>query len=332
MRNPIIYALLLLPILFTSNSAIAENATITATITLVPQSVPIHYVTSGTISSDHRVAIGSRLSGYISGLTVREGARVTKGELLFRIDPVDVRQQLTQAKADLSNAATDLNRFRALLKAKAVSRQQFDQAKLRFEVAQSKVDQARNQLNYAVVKSPLNGVVVAKRQHSGDLAVPGAPVLMIENTNNLMVDTYISEQFVPHIHIGNQAMVRIANNQRPVTAIVRQVVGAANHSSHQFLVKLSLPANSGARPGMFAKVAFITGTRQVLLLPASSIIHRHGLSGVYLVDNQSIAHWRIVRLGIDRGKSRIELAAGLDAGATIVQHPANTLRSGDKIQ
>ncbi len=302
------------------------------TITLVPQQVPIHYVTSGTISSDHRVAVGSRLSGYIGDLTVREGARITKGELLFRIDPVGVRQQLAQARADLADARTDLQRFRALLKAQAISRQRFDQARLRFKVAQSRVDQARNQLNYAVVKSPLNGVVVAKLQHSGDLAVPGAPVLMIENTSNLMVDTYISESFVPRIRIGNPALVRIANNRHPVTAIVRQVVGAADSASHHFLVKLTLPANSGARPGMFAEVAFITGTRQALLLPASAIIHRHGLNGVYLVDSQNIAHWRLIRLGAHRDDGQIEVAAGLDAGATIVQHPANTLHSGDKVQ
>ncbi|MDX8409784.1 MAG: efflux RND transporter periplasmic adaptor subunit [Mariprofundales bacterium] len=328
MRNPMIYALLLLPALFSSNNAIAANATIT----LVPQSVPIHYVTSGTISSDHRVAIGSRLSGYISDLTLRAGARVTKGELLFRIDPVDVRQQLAQAKADLANATTDLNRFRALLKEHAASRQQFDQAKLRFDVAQSKVDQARHQLSYAMVKSPLNGVVVEKRQHNGDLASPGAPVLMIEGTNNLMVDAYVSEQFVAQIHIGDQARVRIASSPHPVTALVRQVVGASNHASHQFLVKLSLPANSGARPGMFAEVAFTTGTRQTLLLPASAIIHRHGLNGVYLIDNQGIAHWRLIRLGEDRGDNQIELAAGLDAGATIVLKPAGTLHSGESIE
>jgi len=298
---------------------------------VTPMTVPIHYVTSGSVTSDHRVAVGSRLSGYIRDLTVREGERVTRGQLLFRIDPVDVRQQLAQSKANLANARTDLKRYQSLLDSKAISRQQFDQVKLRFDVASSKVKQARNQLQYAVVTSPLDGVVVQKQKHNGDLASPGSAVLMVENTLKMTVDTKVSEQFVPRIHIGDHPLVRITGFPQPLQATVRQVVAAAESRSHQFLIKLTLPDGSNARPGSFAEISFVTGEREVLALPPSAMIHRHGLDGIYLVDNQGIAHWRLVRLGALLENGHIEIAAGVTTGSKVVAHPATTLHSGTRV-
>ncbi|MDX8413053.1 MAG: efflux RND transporter periplasmic adaptor subunit [Mariprofundales bacterium] len=298
---------------------------------VTPMTVPIHYVTSGTVTSDHRVAVGSRLSGYIRDLTVREGERVTHGQVLFRIDPVDVRQQLAQSKANLANARTDLRRYQTLLDNKAISRQQFDQVKLRFDVAASKVKQARNQLQYAVIKSPLDGVVVQKKRHNGDLASPGSAVLMVENTLKMTVDTRVSEQFVPRIHIGDHPLLRITGFPHPLRATVRQVVAVADSRSHQFLIKLTLPDGSNARPGSFAEISFVTGSREVLALPSSAMIHRHGLDGVYMVDGQGVAHWRLVRSGVVLENGYIEIAAGATSGTQVVTHPTTKLHSGSRV-
>jgi len=321
------FTLLLMPNL--SGAANIDNRS--DTVILTPIAVPVHYITTGTVTSDHKVAIGSRLSGYIRDLKVREGERVSKNQLLFRIDPVDVRQQLAQSEANLSNAHADLRRFQSLLDHKAINRQQFDQVQLRFDVAKSKVKQARNQLNYAVVRAPLDGVVVQKRQHNGDLATPGTPVLMVENTLNMTVNTQVSEQFVAQIHIGDHPLVRMTGFAQPLTATVRQVVAAADSRSHQFLVKLTLATDRRVRAGAFAEIIFVTGTRQVMALPTAAIIHRHGLDGVYWVDTNHIVHWRLVRLGAQLDDGRVEIAAGLNAAAQVVRHPLPTLHSGDSI-
>ena len=123
------------------------------------QKVPRVYITSGVVTSDHRISVSSRISGYIHEIAVREGDRVHKGDVLFHIDPADARQALEQARADLADARTDLDRFRSLLASEAVSRQQFDKVKLRYQVAKSKVAQAENQMSYAIVRAPVDGLV-----------------------------------------------------------------------------------------------------------------------------------------------------------------------------
>ncbi len=295
------------------------------------QALPVIYATSGIVTSDHRVAVSSRLSGYIRDIRVKEGSRVKKGDELFRVDPVDARQQLAQAKADLENAKVELNRFESLLADKAVSQQQFDQVKLRYEVAKSKVTQAENQLRYAVVRAPVNGIIVEKRLNVGDLASPGTPILTLEDPLHLLVETYVSEKHIASIQEGDAVTLNIAAIKQQLQGEVRQVVQVADARSHKFLVKASIPPHKNVRPGIFVEVAFSVGQRQSVMLPVSAIVSRNDLSGVYIVDENNIAHYRLLRLGQVRG-SQVEVAAGLTAGQRIVNHPPKGLLTGMKVQ
>ncbi len=297
------------------------------------------YVTSGTVTSDHRVSISSRISGYIRKLTVREGDRVKKGQVLVRVDPVNARQALVQAEADLADARADLQRYEALFRAHAASQQQLDRVRLRYKVARSQVAQARNQLGYAEVLSPVNGVVVEKRLSKGDLAQPGAPILTIEDPASLLVNTYVSEQFVSGIHAGDTVEVDIPSMKRHIDGVVRQVVEAADAVSHQFLVKIALASDPDVHPGMYAQVGFSIGKRKALLIPRAAVIERAGLHGVYVVDAQGVVHYRQIRLGnlveaVDGSDAdgRIEVLAGLHDGDRIAWAGHPPLKTGMSVQ
>jgi len=298
-------------------------------ITLQAEDVAEHTISSGNVTSDKRISIASRLSGYIGNIAVREGDRVRQGDALFRVDPVDVMQSVNQARADLGNAEVDLRRYQSLLKENAVSKQQFDQIKLRYTLAKSKLTQAENQLQYAEVKAPVDGTVVKKLLNSGDLASPGAIVLILENSQQLSVETHVSERFIAAIHEGDEASMELASLHQPLKAVIRQVVPAADPLTHQFLVKLSLPVKPEILPGMFAEVRFTIGSRKALLLPATAIIQRHGLHGVYLVDADNILHYRLIRPGREID-GRVEALAGLSDGDRIATSVRPDIVSGVK--
>ena len=294
------------------------------------QAVPAYYTTSGTVTSDHRVSISSRLSGYIRELTVREGDQVKAGQILVRVDPVDAKQALIQAKADLADAEADLNRYKELFKSGAVSKQQLSKIELRYTVAKSQVKQASNQLSYAEVRSPVAGVVVEKRLSQGDLAAPGMPILTIEDPASLLVETYVSEGFISKIHENDIVDVTIPSLKQTFEGTVRQVVQAADPVSHQFLVKVALKASADIHPGMFAQAGFRVGERQAILVPQSTLKTHSGLHAVYVLDSHGISQYRLVRLGQTLGDN-VEVVAGLHDGDTIVWGNPN-IKTGMKIQ
>ncbi len=297
----------------------------TATARLVR--LPVWLTTGGSVTSDHRVSVSSRLSGYIRGLRLREGQHVKKGDLLFRIDPVDVNQALNQAKADAAHALAEKKRYEALLKSQAVTRQQYDQVALRYTLARSRVKQAANQLHYTDVRAALDGVVVSKLMHNGDLASPGQVVLVIENPRQLLVETHVSDGQVRFLHEGDSAELRFSGQSRPVQARINHIVEDDKPASHQFLVKLAMLNTEGIRPGMFAHVRFRQAEREALMIPQAAIVHRNGLSGVYVVDDKGLLHYQLVRLG-ERQGDQVEITAGLDSGARLVSPMQSGVRSG----
>lgn len=300
------------------------------TIKVEASQVPVAYVTSGSVTSDHRVSISSRLSGYIREMKVREGDMVKKGDVLVRVDPVDAKQALIQAQADLADAKADADRYGELLKAGAVTSQQADKVMLRYKVAQSQVEQARNQLSYAEVRSPVAGVVVEKRLSQGDLAAPGIAILTLEDPASLLVEAFVSERHVSSIHEGDKVDIEIASLQQHYEGVVRQVVQAADPVSHQFLVKIALPAASEIHPGMYAQTGFRVGERQAILVPSAAVVSRAGMHAIYLVDANGIARYRLIRVGETRGDN-VEVLAGLEDGDVIAWNGTPALHSGVRV-
>jgi len=313
-------------------------------ITLTPQPIPVFYNSSGVVVSEQRVTITSRLSGYIRDLAVNEGDRVKIGQVLFRVDPVDTRSRqesakasLIQAEADLDDAEADKQRFETLFEQGAVSQRQLDKNRLRVKVAHSAVKQAKaalrsaqNQLTYAEVRAPSDAIIVRKLKRNGDLATPGAPVLMLENPEQLVVDTHVDEANISHIQAGDKVQLRFPAFNKQLTGEVLQVVGAADPVAHNFLVKIHLPEEANVLAGAYVKVRFTIDTREALMLPEQALHNRADLPAVYVADKQNIARYRLVRLG-QQFDGLVEITSGLTAEAKIITRAEDVVRSGMKI-
>jgi RND family efflux transporter MFP subunit len=300
--------------------------------------------TPATVVAETQVRMASRLMGYIRAIDVAEGQRVAVGQRLFSIDPVEAQGQVDQARAALrqaedahADARLEYERFAALLKEEAVTRQQYEKMKLQADIAESRVTQAKaalasagNQLRYATVTSPIAGVVTAKLARAGDLATPGQPVLVIEDPDRLQVETQVPEHLLKSLKPGAVVAVEVDGIDGTLEARVARTSPAADPVSRTFLVKLDVAA-TGLRSGLFARALFPIGEREVLTVPESALVRRAGIDGVFVVDADNIARFRMVRVG-ERRDGRVEAQAGLTAGERVViGGELDRLESGDKV-
>lgn len=306
--------------------------------------VPMKAVVPGSVVSDQKAQISSRLIGYIKDLDVKVGQHVKRGEILFRIDSSDIKSQINQArsayqqaKAALEDAKLDYDRFTKLYKEDSVSKQQFDKIKLQYSVAQenlsaakSGLDQARSQLNYANVKAPFDGVIVAKMAEAGSLASPGQPLVVVENLKSLSVQTEVAESLFAVLRPGDEATVKIDSVQEPLVGTIYTLVGAANPKTRTHTVKLSLPNITNVNSGTFARVSFKRGERQTILVPKSAVVDRAGIEGVFVVRDGK-AYFAMVRTGMERD-GKVEIQAGLDLGERIVVDNNQSLLNGDIVK
>lgn len=316
--------------------------------TVAMRSLPAYADFPGSVSSADRVLVASRLMGYVQGLRVHEGQHVRAGELLLTIDPSDVRNGIAQAKANLAkaeaalaDAAANEKRYKSLYEQQAVPAQQYERMHLAYQVAQGNVQaaraalaSARTQLHYAEVRAPFAGTVVGKQVSDGQLAAPGQPLLTLDGAAHLQVDTQVSGQAYDHLKLGQGVTVEVNSLGAAPTSLqatVERLVSSADPMTHTHTVKLALPADSQVRPGDYVRVRIVVGQHNGILVPAAAVQRRGGIDGVFVVDAQGVAHFRMVRPGEAVGGD-IEIMAGLVSGDRVVISAQGPLDNGVRVR
>lgn len=309
------------------------------------ESIPTAYMATGTVVSDDRIQVTSRVTAFITDVLVEEGQMVEKGAPLFRLDNADIEGAISQAEAAAAkaraastDAQVDFERFETLYASQTVTENELRKARLGRDVARDQLRQAeaamraaRAQRGYAAVDSPVTGIVIARHKQVGDLAMPGAPIVTVESQDAILFETYIAESRIRQIKAGDAVRVRIdALGEGTLEGEVLRIIPSGDPLTRRFGVKVAIDEKTGVLPGMFGRAEFITGHKNAPVLPRSVLSKRGGLTGVFVVDEEGRAWFRWVRLGRE-WPDRVEVTAGLTGGETILQHNEPRLRDGDCI-
>lgn len=318
-----------------AKGGIAVSATV-----LHPTAVGVYAHAIGTVVSADRVEVSSRLMGYIRTMNVHVGETVSPHQLLFQVDPVSVHAQIKQAKAQLdqaqaaySAAESTYQRYAPLLKTGAVAPQEFDRIKASRNAARAAVTAAKSglvaaqsQLDYARVLAPVSGVVVRKSANKGDLAIPGHPVLVLDNPNHRQVQFSVITTVYRKMRLGEPVTVSDDGQREP--AHVERMVEAVDPVTHAHLIKASLSSSSKFPVGAFVTVAIQIGMQKVVLVPRSAIHIRAGLRGVFVTTDHDRAEFRLVRTGADYG-NQVAILSGLAPGEHLVINSSRPLHNGE---
>ena len=292
---------------------------------------PVFYEAVGTVIARTASTVASKLMGVVRAVHVREGDWVHEDDLLVTLDERQVKAQLEQALANAKVATKEYQRYQQLLKEQSASQQEFDRAEARYREAQAAVDAARVSQKDALVRAPYDGRIVAKMINPGDLASPGTPFLTIEQEGLFCTELVLPERHIQAVKLGLAVRVVVpAMNNAVFTGEVGQIVPTADARSRSFQVKVRMPEGPDFKSGMFARVFVPVGGVGRLLIPHSAIAMLGQLDGIYWVDSQQTAHFRLVRTGKKYG-DQVEVLSGLKDGQQYVIDVPPTLRNGAKI-
>jgi RND family efflux transporter MFP subunit len=260
---------------------------------------------------------------------------------------------MNAAKASADLAAATFQRYQKLLASDSVSQQEYDevvtrnrqaesaliQAEEMAKAAQFRVKQAKSGLSAASVshgdasvQAPFDGVVVKKMVEVGDLASPGLPLLTLESTGGFEIAVDLPETLFKSVTVGEKVSIRISSlNDLAVDGTVSAISPSADTRSRSFLVKLDLPRSAPVHAGMFARAGFTVGEEQVILIPAEAVLNQGHLTGIFLLDDENIARFRLIRTGrkLDGG---VEVLSGLAPGMRFVSDPPPTLVDGAHVE
>ena len=319
----------------------SEKPTGLSAVPIEETNVPVIYSIPGSVVSDGRIAMSSRVVGFIQQLDVREGQKVSRGDLLVRIDPSDIDEAIRQTEAgvrasreDLDDARQDVEKYSKLAVTGSVAAETLRKAKVRVDVAQAGLDKAqsalaaaRAQKGYAAITSPVDGVVVAVTRRAGEMATAGTPLLTVESREVLLFKAFVAESKLSEINPKATVQVRIDTLKGKVfKGRLRGIVPSGDEITRRYEINVILPADPALVPGMFGRADFVFGARTALLVPRAAIVRRGGLDGVFVLDGNS-ARFRWLRTGKEIDEA-VEVNAGLAAGETVLVGATDTLRDG----
>ena len=245
------------------------------------------------------------------------------------------------------------NRYLRLIQDESVSRQEFDevearrnQAEAAFKQADAMVETVRRKIQQAEaavaavevskkdakILAPYTGIVTAKMVEVGDMTAPGRPLFIIEKKGGVRVDAVIPEAHIDAIRLNQKLTVTLPALQSQAWAgTVQAIVPGADPQSRSFIVKVDLPESAAVSTGLFARIAVPLGDSPMLLIPASAVVAQGQLTGVYLVDAEGIARFRLIRTG-RRVEDSVEVLSGLPEGSRYVVAPPPRLVDGVRVE
>lgn len=283
----------------------------------------------GTVRPKLSASLEAKVSGRVSQMLVVPGESVTNGELLARLDAPEIASRVEQANAALAQAENDWKRATTLFNQQASSRSEFDAAEARYRMSKGAAAEAQAMMAYCDMKAPFDGVITRKLADVGDLAMPGKPLLQMENPAVLRLEADVPEALIGNVKLGDKLTVQIAAVAGALEGVVTELAPAADPNSRTFLVKLDLPNATAHRSGQFGRVAVPIGEVNSLRIPAAALVLRGQMEMVFVASHGQ-AQLRLVKSGARIG-NEVEIVSGLEPGEQIVAAGAANLVDGQPL-
>ncbi|RZD16087.1 MAG: efflux RND transporter periplasmic adaptor subunit [Candidatus Acididesulfobacter guangdongensis] len=287
----------------------------------------------GNVYSTNSSIISAHIMGYIVYDPLHSGEFVRKGELLLKISAPAIGSKYFAAKANYLNAKTTFERMKRLYKENSISKQSFDNANMSYRIAKANLNEALSYLDYKNIYSPLTGEITQKNVSEGNLVSPGQMLLTIQNVNSIIFKTNVNVNYYRTLLKNTNVNLKINSIDKKIKGRIITVVKSANPYSHTILVRIKIlnPSSENILPGMYGVAYFKIGQTKAMIVPASAIFRKLGISGVYIANKQGKVMFQPVKKGPVYNNKYIIILNGLQPGLTVITSGINKLEGGDYV-
>lgn len=361
-----IYSLLVLSLVFAMPSCKKEAAPEAKplevpVVQVSGQDVRIESEYTGETFGQSDIQINPRVDGIIESLNFKEGTVVTKGQLLYTIDPLPYKAKVSQSEgalaesqAGMAKAKSDLDMITPLAKMNAVSQRELVFAKSSYnasvaqiKASQASLENARIELGYCRITAPITGLIGISKVRVGDYVRPGAISILntISDLGDVRVRFTISEQEYLRLYrevnkkdsqlkgAGQSISLKLSDGSMyPQLGKVSFADRQVDPSTGAMTFEASFPnPDRLLRPGQFVKIGVVTDIRKnAIVIPQRAVIESQGIFQVYVLDKDNKVQMKIVTPG-PAYKNGYVIEDGLKAGDKIAIGGTSLLRNGNVI-
>jgi RND family efflux transporter MFP subunit len=297
------------------------------------QKVAYERVLNGTVDAVNQTTVSAETSGTVSAIHYDVDDFVKQGDIILRLKAVRQKAGLkaananvAEARARLSEARQEYARVKDVFERQLVSKSKLDKATASLRAAEARLEaalaarsKATEQAENTVVRAPYSGIVKIRHVELGEFVNVGQKLMTGVSLEKLRVNVDVPQRLINQIRTHKKARVLLdGRNAKSIPVKDLTFFPYADPVSNTFKVRANLAEGvEGLFPGMFVKVAFVTGEKEQLVVPAQAVVYRSEVTGVYVVDEAGTIVFRQVRLGKTTADGKVVILAGLSAGEKV---------------
>lgn len=287
---------------------------------------------TGSLIANEEVQVQPEVSGKITGLYLKEGTNVQKGQLLLKINDQDLLANLSKLQSNLSLAIQNASRQKKLLAIHAISQQEYDTATNLVESTRADLEFTKATILKTRLYAPFNGRIGLRYVSLGTYINPGTKIASLEQIDHLKLDFSVPGQYAGSIHTGDQVFFTVQGFPEKYMARITAMEPKIDMATRTFHLRALFNNNKtpALLPGSFADVQLVLkATNNALMVPTQAIVPVLKGQTVF-VYRKGKAVQLPVEIGI-RTDSQIQITSGVHAGDTLLTTGLLSTRPGDAV-
>lgn len=287
---------------------------------------------TGTVLPNEQIDLHSEVPGKIVRINFREGAMVSKGSLLVKINDADLQASLRKAIYRRQLLEQKEQQQKQLLQRQAVSQAEYDIAANDLNIAASEIELVRAQIAKTEIRAPFSGMIGLRHVSQGSYISPTTEIATLQSRNPVKIEFSVPEKYAMAVRTGNQITFTVQGDSTAFQGKVYAVEPNIDQSTRTLQVRALCPNSEGRiAPGAFAEIRLaLNQIDDALMIPTQAVIPDMQGKKVF-VSKDGKAESRPVVVGIRTDKN-VQILEGLAPGDTVITSGILQIKPGTMLK
>ena len=281
---------------------------------------------SGSIEANENVEIRSEVSGIVEKISFSEGTQVSKGQVLLKVNDIELRAQLSQAITKQKLASENERRAKLLLQKEAISQEEYDIASAEFRSLKAQTQLIQAQIAKTTIRAPFSGKIGLRNISPGTYVTPTTIITKLVSSSQVKISFSIPEKYASEIENNATILFTIPNNPQKFTAKIYAIEPEIETATRTLKIR-AIADNSNGKllPGTFATIELsLKNIKDAIVIPTEAVVPIQDGKVVYIANNGKAKEVKIETLA--RTAKDVVVTSGIKSGDTLLTSGVMSLK------
>ena len=287
---------------------------------------------SGDLLANESVNLSPEINGRLEKIYFKEGEKVTKGDILAKLNDADLQASKRKIKAHLQLAESKEKKLRKMLDVEGISKEEYEIALTDIEITLAELQSIESQIEKTLIRAPFSGIIGLRNYSAGSIINTNSILATLQEIEQLNLDFSLPEKYTSHIKPGQNIYFKTNDSNEKLMGTVIAIEPTIDLKTRTLKVRAKVKnTKKNILPGMFASVEVnLKAQEESIYIPTESVIADMKGKKVFIVKNGT-AEARIIQAGL-RTDSKIQVLEGISAGDTLIISGISNLRDKARVK